>query len=93
MPSRQHPILNPKTNRSFKLDFAWVPERIAVEIQGGAHVQGSHNRAAGQAHDYARHNHLTKLGWRVLYFNTPMLKDMAACVEETAELLCNAKEV
>jgi len=92
-PVRQHPILNPETNRHFKLDFAWVEEKLAVEIQGGAWGKGGHNTALGQAHDYARHNYLTRIGWRILYFNSPMLKDTAGCVELTAEILCGAEEV
>jgi very-short-patch-repair endonuclease len=93
-PARQHPIRNPNTGRDWKLDFAWVQEKLAVEIQGGSYLaKGGHNTAAGQAKDYIRHNHLTRNGWRVLYFNTPMLKHMAAVVEEVAEVLCGAVEI
>src|SRR4051812_32112066 len=65
-PVRQHPILNPKTNRHWKLDFAWVEEKLAVEVQGGSFVRGGHNTAVGQASDYERHNALTRMGWRIL---------------------------
>jgi very-short-patch-repair endonuclease len=90
-PVRQHPVLNPETGRYWKLDFAWVPEQLCVEIQGGSWTGGGHNTAMGQAKDYTRHNYLVRRGWRILYFNTPMLKHMAAVVTEVAEVLCNAK--
>jgi len=92
-PERQFPVLNPKTGRFYKLDFAFQTELLAVEISGGAWVQGSHNRAGGQAHDYERHNHLTRLGWRVLYYNTVQCKHMEDVVTEVAEILCSAKDI
>ena len=92
-PVRQFKIRNPNTGRDWRLDFAWAEELLAVEIQGGAWTGGGHNTALGQQKDYIRHNHLTWKGWRVLYFNTPMLKHMADVVEEVAEVLCNAKEI
>lgn len=93
MPVRQHPILNPKTNRHWKLDFAWPQEKLAVELQGGSFIRGGHNTAKGQHSDYERHNTLTKMGWRTLFFNTIGCKDMAAAVEFVAEVLTDAKEV
>ncbi len=93
-PTRQHPILNPDTGRFWKIDFAWVPDLLAVEIQGGSWLlKGGHNTALGQAKDYARQNHLIANGWRLLCYNTPMLKDMAAVVTNVAEVLCHSKEL
>lgn len=91
-PVRQHPILNPKTNRHWKLDFAWPEDgKIFVELQGGAFIRGGHTTALGQHADYERQNMLTRMGWRGLYFNTVALKNMADVVEFVAETLCNAK--
>lgn len=92
-PVRQHPILNPKTNRHWKLDFAWPDWKIFVELQGGAFIRGGHTTALGQHADYERQNALTRMGWRGLYFNTVALRNMADVVEYVAEFLCNAKEV
>lgn len=92
-PVRQHPILNPKTNRHWKLDFAWPEEKLAVEIQGGSFVRGGHNTAQGQHSDYERHNALVRMGWRILYFNTIACKHMESVVESVAEVLCSAEEV
>ena len=90
-PERQYPILNPESGRFWKIDFCWPPEKICVEIQGGAWSGGGHNTALGQAKDYARQNYLTRNGWRCYFYNSPMLKNMAAVTEEVAEILTNAK--
>jgi very-short-patch-repair endonuclease len=92
-PVRQHKVKNPKTGRDWRIDFAWPEWKLGVEIQGGAWVGGGHNTALGQARDYERQNTLTRYGWRMLFFSTPMLKDMASAVEQVAEILCNAEEV
>jgi very-short-patch-repair endonuclease len=93
-PCRQYPIKNPETGRDWRLDFSWAPEMLCVEIQGGSFVaKGRHNHPIGQARDYIKHNHLTSQGWRVLYFNTPLLKNMEDAVNIVAEVLCNAREV
>lgn len=92
-PLRQYPVKNPETNRFWRIDFSWPEWRLAVEIQGGSFVGGRHNSAVGQARDYAKHNHLTANGWRVLYFSTPMLRSVEDVVEIVAEILCHAKEI
>ena len=89
-PVRQHKF---HPQRKWAFDFSFVEDKLAIEIQGGSWQGGGHNTALGQAKDYEKHNAATKLGWRVLFFNTPMLKDMAAVVTEVAEVLCHAEEV
>ena len=37
--------------RRWRADFAHVPSRTLIEIEGGIYVQGRHNRAAGFAAD------------------------------------------
>lgn len=91
-PARQHPIRNPETGRDWRLDFCFVPERLFIEIQGGA-AFGRHLRPAGQAKDYERHNYLTGIGWRGLYFNTLNLRCMVDAVTIVAEVLCKARPI
>jgi very-short-patch-repair endonuclease len=93
-PQRQYPVRNPVSGRDWKIDFAWAEPKIGVEIQGGAWMKGGggHTTAMGQARDYIRHNYLTKIGWRFLYFNTVQCKDMASVVELVADVLCDMKE-
>lgn len=93
-PVRQYPIQNPSTKRDWKLDFCWPDSDIllGVEIQGGSWMKkGGHNTATGQEKDYWRHNELVRMGWRILYYNTPMCKHMARVVDQVAEILCTAQ--
>ena len=54
-----------KTSKGMRyLDFAWPQSMLAVEVGGGA----AHAGPAAQQKDSQRHNELTHLGWRILYF-------------------------
>ena len=59
--------------RKFRFDFAFVDERIAVEVDGGLHTQGRHTRADGYERDQAKRNEATIMGWRVLNFSPSMV--------------------
>lgn len=87
-PLRQHKF---HTDRKWAFDFAWPEWKLAVELDGGSWIKGGHNTATGQARDYEKHNAAVRLGWRVLRFNTPMMKNMAEVVEYVAEVLTNAE--
>jgi len=68
---RFHPV------RRWRFDFAWLPQKLAVEIHGGAWVSGGHNRAGHQASDNEKSNTAQTMGWKVLVFNTVQMKDLA----------------
>lgn len=75
--------------RKWPFDFAWPDHgKLAVEIQGGSFIGGAHARAVQQARDFEKINTAQMMGWRVLQFNTQSLKDLAGCVELTAQALC-----
>ncbi len=59
---RFHPI------RKWRFDFAIPDYMIAIEIEGGAHVQGRHNRAAGFIKDMEKYNTAALMGWRIFRF-------------------------
>ena len=73
--------------RKWRFDFAWVRERVAVEIEGGAWSQGRHTRGAGFSEDCAKYNAATCAGWSVLRFTGDMLRDPAQCIAQVIELL------
>ena len=79
------------SKRKWRLDFAFVPEKLAVEIQGGAWIKGAHNTAIGQQRDLEKQREAVKLGWRILPFNTLDLKDPDWVARQVAEVLTNAK--
>lgn len=61
-PIRQFEVRVPNGRRF--LDFAFPHAMLAVEV-GGRH---SHTGPAAEQRDALRHNELTALGWRILYF-------------------------
>lgn len=65
-PTLEHEFAQPSRDWSF--DLAWVGERVALEVDGGAFIPGGgrHNRGAGFREDQNKTNAAALLGWRVL---------------------------
>lgn len=61
--------------RKWRFDFAWLDRRLAVEVDGGAFIQGRHTRGVGYERDCEKLNAAALLGWRVLRFTTGMVED------------------
>ena len=59
--------------RRFRFDFAFLGERVAVEIEGGSWSGGRHVRGAGFEKDCEKYNLAGSMGWRVLRFTTGMI--------------------
>jgi very-short-patch-repair endonuclease len=69
---RFHPI------RRWRFDFAWLDQRLAVEVDGGTYSAGRHVRASGFHGDAEKLNAATELGWRILRFDRDMVIDDTA---------------
>lgn len=52
-------------SRKWRFDWAWVDQKVALEIEGGAFVGGRHTRGAGYTRDMAKYNAAQLLGWKV----------------------------
>lgn len=52
--------------RRWKFDWAFVPEKVAVEQEGAVWVNGRHTRGAGVIKDMEKYNRAAVLGWKVL---------------------------
>lgn len=52
--------------RKWRLDFAWVAQKVGLEVDGGVWVAGRHTRGAGWQKDSEKLNELACLGWRML---------------------------
>ena len=60
--------------RKFRYDFAFVQEKLLVEVQGGIWIRGSHARPKGITRDMTKLNLAQLAGWRVLQFSPAMVR-------------------
>jgi hypothetical protein len=49
------------------MDFAWVREKVYLEIDGGAYTGGRHTRGKGFVNDQQKRNRAIILGWRPIH--------------------------
>jgi len=52
--------------RKWRIDYAIIQEKIAIEVEGGAYIKGRHTRPAGFIADMEKYNELTRAGWRLI---------------------------
>ena len=64
--------------RKFRFDFAFLRERLLVEINGGTYNGGAHGRGCGISRDYTKANLAVVHNWRVLSFDTKQVRSGAA---------------
>ena len=68
------------SKRRWRFDFAWVNEKIAVEIDGIAYQAGG-GRHIGDT-DREKHNEALLLGWRVFRFSKKqLLNNPSKCID------------
>jgi len=72
--------------RKWRADFALVPQRVLIEIEGGTHSGGRHVRPGGYEKDCEKYNAATVGGWRVLRFTSRMVRSGEA-LQTTLALL------
>jgi very-short-patch-repair endonuclease len=72
VPERQYKALE---KRRFKWDFAWIEQKLLVEIQGGTWVkaQFGHTSGVGYRRDCFKNDLATAVGWNVMQFTTDMV--------------------
>lgn len=63
--------------RRWRFDYAWIEQKIALEIDGGAwdFAPGRHNRRAGFVKDQEKRNSAVLLRWGVLHCTPQDVKD------------------
>ena len=61
--------------RRWRADYAWIDEKVIVEIDGGIWTRGRHSRGYGMRKDNEKLNEAQKLGWRVFRFEPIQLRN------------------
>ena len=64
--------------RRWRFDYAWIPEGVALEIEGGTWAKSRHTSGAGYAGDCEKYSEAAILGWCVIRATTDMVKSGAA---------------
>lgn len=62
--------------RKWRIDYAIIDHKIAIEQEGGAYTQGRHTRGAGFIADMEKYNELTRAGWRLIRVTPQKLMSM-----------------
>ena len=60
--------------RQWRFDFAHLPSRVAIELDGGTWAGGRHTRGAGFERDCEKLNTAAQLGWRIFRLTPQMLE-------------------
>lgn len=61
-----HPEYLFHDTRKWRFDWAWPPEMVALEIEGGAWTEGRHTQGAGFTKDMQKYSEAAALGWRIV---------------------------
>lgn len=64
--------------KDWRFDFAWPDLMFAVEVEGGAHIGGRHNRGTGFEEDLTKYHHAMRLGWTVYRCSAPLINSWEA---------------
>ena len=64
--------------RRWRFDFAWIGQRLALEVEGGTWNGGRHTTGSGFASDCIKYNVALVMGWRVLRVTGNQVKSGAA---------------
>jgi hypothetical protein len=64
-PTREHRFY---PGRKWRIDFAFIDVKLAIEIEGGSHIGGRHVRPYGFSADMEKYNALNAMGWQLLRY-------------------------
>jgi len=74
--------------RLWRFDYAFIQEKIAIEIEGGAYTNGRHTRGSGFIKDMEKYNAANVLGWNVLRY-TPQQFETYSFINDLSVLIMN----
>ncbi len=64
--------------RHWRIDFAWPPFKLAVEVEGLTYAGGRHQRIQGFEKDEEKYNALQLAGWTLLRFSSRAIRSAFA---------------
>ena len=76
------------SERLWRFDFCWVPQKVACEVNGGLWTGGAHVRGAALLREYAKLNQAAAMGYRVMFVTPDQL-----CLVETANMIRIALDI
>lgn len=74
MPEPEHKFHD---TRKWRFDFAWVKQKVALEVDGGVWVQGRHSRGSGLVQEHEKMNHAASAGWKVFRATPQNVADLS----------------
>lgn len=80
-----------KPDRKWRFDFAWVQQKVALEIEGGVYVSGRHSRGVGMEADMEKYAEAALRGWTVIRA-TPRHIKQGKALEWVRRALANPAE-
>jgi hypothetical protein len=67
--------------RKYRFDWAFVKEKIALEIEGGIWTGGRHTSGSGFSRDLTKYRFAVKGGWKLLRYSPKEFSSGAAIVD------------
>lgn len=68
-------VTQTKRVRTWRFDFAWPEQLVAVEMEGGVFTGGAHTRGRDYDADTQKYNASVALGWRVLRYTVAAIDE------------------
>lgn len=61
--------------RRWQLDFAWIEQKVALEVEGGIWIGGRHVNPVDFEKDMEKYNAAALAGWRLFRVSGAMVED------------------
>lgn len=74
---REHRFMPP---RRWRFDFAFIADKLAVEVEGGVWTKSRHTTGSGYTADAVKYTEAQIIGWHVLRVPSDWAKDGSAAI-------------